>query len=140
MTKGSPAEKWAKANGVKYVYAGSSSSGGTAAVTDKSKLAAPTGINGKVSENRIVLTWNKVSGAKAYRVYKYDSKTGKYLKYKDVSGEKCTVKGLKAGTKYSFKVYALTSENGKFVPQNPSKAFSFTTKDEEEFNDELITL
>lgn len=104
------------------------------------KLAAPTGVKGAVSENKIVLTWNKVSGAKAYRVYKYDPKTGKYLKYKDVGGEKCTVTGLKSGTKYSFKVYALTSENGKFVPQNPSKAVSFTTKDKEEFNDELITL
>lgn len=117
-----------------------SSKSSTSTKSSSTKLAAPTGIKGTVAENRIVLTWNKVSGAKAYRVYKYDPKTGKYLKYKDVGGEKCTVKGLKAGTKYSFKVYALTSENGKFVPQNPSKAVSFTTKDKEEFNDELITL
>lgn len=108
--------------------------------SSKAKLAAPTGIKGTVSEDKIVLKWNEVDGAKAYRVYKYDFKTGKYLKYKDVSGTKCTVKGLKSGTKYSFKVYALTSEKGKFVPQNPSKAVAFTTKDKEEFNDELITL
>lgn len=138
VTKGSDAEKYAKVNGIAYKYNKASTS--SAKPSSPQKLTAPTGIKGTVAENRIVLTWNKVSGAKAYRVYKYDPKTGKYLKYKDVGGEKCTVKGLKAGTKYSFKVYTLTSEKGKFVPQNPSKAVSFTTKDKEEFNDELITL
>ena len=138
VTKGSPAEKWAKENGVKYVYAGSSSTTTTTPnSTNSSKLAAPTGIKGTVSEDKIVLKWNNVSGAKAYRVYKYDSKTGKYLKYKDVGGTQCTVTGLKSGTKYSFKIYALTSENGKFVPQTSSKAVAFTTK---EYNIELITM
>lgn len=153
VTKGSPAEEYCKENGIKYVYVG----GSTPAVTTKEttsttspvaptapKLAAPTGIKGTVSENKIVLNWNNVSGAKAYRVYKYDSKTGKYVKYKDVSGTKCTVTGLKNGTKYSFKVYALTSENGQFVPQTPSKAVSFTTnagkKSADTSNNEYITL
>lgn len=137
VTKGSPAEKWAKANGVKYVYAGSSSTGTNTSTNNSSKLAAPTNIKGSVSENKIVLTWNKVSGAKAYRVYMYNAKTGKYVKYKDVGSEKCTVTGLDGDTKYSFKVYALAVENGKYVPQKPSKAVAFRTK---EYNTDIITL
>lgn len=142
VEKDSIAESYAQDNGIAYKY-GKAPASSTATTntksnsTNSSKLAAPTGIKATVSEEKIVLNWNKVSGAKAYRVYKYDSKTGKYLKYKDVSGTKCTVTGLKSGTKYSFKIYALTSENGKFVPQTPSKAVAFTTK---EYNIDLIIL
>lgn len=39
-----------------------------------------------------------------YRVYKYNDKTGKYEKYKDVTSAKCTVSGLSANTKYKFKM------------------------------------
>lgn len=140
LTKGSPAEEYCKANGIKYVYV----SGKAPAAPAAPKLSAPTGIKGTVSQDKIVLTWNKVSGAEGYRIYKYDEKTGKYLKYKDVKGEKCTVSGLKSSTKYKFKIYALVSENGKFALQTPTGAFSFTTKAakkaDEPFNDELITL
>lgn len=137
VTKGSDGEKYAKSNGIAYKYGTAPKSTSTSTTSTAKKLAAPTGIKGTVSEDKIVLNWNKVDGAKAYRVYKYDSKTGKYVKYKDVSGTKCTVTGLKSGTKYSFKVYALTSENGKFVPQTPSKAVTFTTK---EYNTDYITM
>lgn len=150
VTKGSPAEKYCKENGIKYAY------GNAPAVTTQPKtttppapaaapkLAAPTGIKGTASSDKIVLTWNKVNGAEGYRIYKYDEKSGKYLKYKDVKNEKCTVKGLKSGTKYKFKIYALVSENGKFALQTPTNAFSFTTKSgkkaDEPFDDTLITL
>lgn len=147
VTKGSPAEKYCIENGIKYVYADGSSADTTAtskpAPTVK-KLAAPTGIKGTVSSDKIVLTWNKVDGAEGYRIYKYDEKTGKYLKYKDVKNEKCTVKGLKSNTKYKFKIYALVSEKGEFAVQTPTNAFSFTTKAAkkaaEPFDDTLITL
>lgn len=151
VTKGSPAEKYCKENGIIYVYADGSlvdttatkSTSAPAASTGK-KLAAPTGIKGTASSDKIVLTWNKVDGAEGYRIYKYDEKTGKYLKYKDVKNEKCTVKGLKASTKYKFKIYALVSEKGEFAVQTPTNAFSFTTKAAkkaaEPFDDTLITL
>lgn len=108
---------------------------GSSASTTTTKLAAPKGIKGTVSEDKITLKWNKVSGAKAYRVYKYNSKTGKYVKYKDVTGTTCTVTGLKAGTSYKFKVYALTSKNGKYVQHKASKVVSYKTK---EYNTDYI--
>lgn len=148
VTKGSSAEEYCKENGIKYVYDDGSSADTTAATSTTAptvkKLAAPTGIKGTVSSDKIVLTWNKVDGAEGYRIYKYDEKTGKYLKYKDVKNEKCTVKGLKASTKYKFKIYALVSEKGEFAVQTPTNAFSFTTKAAkkaaEPFDDTLITL
>lgn len=135
VTKGSDAEKYAKNNGIAYKYGKAPSSSTKTSTSTTTKLAAPTGIKGTVSEEKITLKWNKVSGAKAYRVYKYNSKTGKYVKYKDVTGTTCTVTGLKAGTSYKFKVYALTSKNGKYVQQTASKVVSYKTK---EYNTDYI--
>lgn len=114
-----------------------SSSSTKTTTTKTTKLAAPTNVKASASEEKVTLSWSKVSGAKAYRVYKYNSKTGKYVKYKDVTGTKCTVTGLKAGTKYKFKVYTLASKNGKYVQQKASKVVSCTTK---KYNTDEITM
>lgn len=60
----------------------------------------------------ITLKWNKVTGADGYRVFKYNSKTKKYEKLKDVSGTSLKISKLKAGTKYKFKVRAYTKDDG----------------------------
>lgn len=120
VTKGSSAEKWAKANKVKYTYASSSSSGGSA--------AAPANIKASKTNNSVTLTWDKADGADMYRVYKYNDKTGKYEKYKDVKSAKCTISGLKANTKYKFKITAYSKADGKYVKGESSKAVSVTTK------------
>lgn len=97
------------------------------AASTSSKLAAPTGIKTSVSENKIQLSWNKVSGADAYIVYKYDSATKTLKQYKSVTGTTCTVKDLTAGTKYYFKVAALVKTNGKYTLQTKSNYISATT-------------
>lgn len=132
VTKGSPAEEWAKANKVKYTYATSSSSGsksgsGSSSSSDDA-LAAPTGIKSTKTKNTVTLTWNAISGADAYRVYIYDSSKGKYVKYKDVSGTKCTISGLASGTTYKFKVAALEEVKGKYKAGKSSKPVSVKTK------------
>lgn len=119
VTKGSPAEKWAKENKVKYVYAGSSSG----------KAGAPANIKASKTNNSVTLTWDAADGADMYRVYKYNEKTGKYEKYKDVKSAKCTIKGLSANTKYKFKVASYSkNKDGKYVKGGTSKAVSVTTK------------
>lgn len=133
VTKGSPAEEWAKANKVKYTYAAASSKSGSSSSSGSStssgdELAAPTGIKSEKTKNTVTLTWNSVSGADAYRVYIYDSSKGKYVKYKDVSGAKCTVKGLSSGKTYKFKVAALEEVNGKYKAGQLSKPISVKTK------------
>ncbi|MCM1061784.1 MAG: fibronectin type III domain-containing protein [Eubacterium sp.] len=120
VTKGSPAEKWAKANKVKYTYASSSSSSASA--------GAPANFKASKTTNSVTLSWDAVEGADLYRVYKYNPETKKYEKYKDVKSAKCTVSGLKANTKYKFKVTAYDKVNGKYVKGETSKAVSVTTK------------
>ena len=123
VTKGSDAEKYAKKNGVKYKYAGD-----TSGSQSDGKLAAPTGFKASASQTKLTLKWDEVKGADGYRVYMYNSKTGKYEKYQDVIGEECLISGLTKGTKYSFKAAALVKTNGKYTVQTASKAVSVTTK------------
>lgn len=121
VTKGSDAEKYAKKNGIAYKYASSSSS-------SSDKLAAPANFKASKSTNKITLKWDAVEGAEAYKIYMYNAETGKYEKYKTVKSAKCTISGLKKGTKYKFKVVALDSVNGKYKAGKTSKVVSVTTK------------
>lgn len=93
-----------------------------------SKLNAPGGIITTAASNSITLKWNKVSGADGYRIYMYNSAKKKYVKYKSVSGTKCTVSNLKIGTKYNFKITALVKKNGKYYAQKASNKISVSTK------------
>lgn len=128
VTKGSPAEEWAKENKVKYKYASSSGSSGTTGSSSSDSLAAPTGIKASKTSSSVTLSWNSVAGADAYRVYMYDDSTGEYEQYKDVSGTKCTVSGLKSGKTYKFKIAALEETGGKYKAGKRSKAVSVKTK------------
>ena len=57
------------------------------AATANGKLPAPTGITATKSGTKIIIKWDEVDGADAYRVYMYNSKTKKYEKYKNVKSE-----------------------------------------------------
>jgi len=56
----------------------------------------------------VTISWSKVAGAKGYRVYKYDTKTKKWVKVADTTKTTYTVKKLKAGTSYKYAVKAYT--------------------------------
>ena len=56
--------------------------------------------------NSVKLSWKKVEGATAYRIYKYNPKTGKNEIVKNTKSLTYTVTDLKAGTVYEFKVKA----------------------------------
>ena len=97
--------------------------------SSSSKTAAPANFKASKTNNSVTLSWDKADGADMYRVYKYNDKTGKYEKYKDVKSAKCTVSGLKANTKYKFKVVSYSkNKDGKYVKGESSKAVSVTTK------------
>lgn len=115
---GSPAQKWAKEHGIKYKLTSGSSSG---------TLDAPANLDATKTTNSVTLVWDDVTGASAYRVYKYNSSKEKYEKYKDVSSSKCKISDLKPGTKYKFKVVALKKENGKYT-EGEYATISVTTK------------
>lgn len=70
----------------------------------------------------VKLSWSAVKGADGYRVYKYNSSTQKYEKYKDVLTTSCSVTKLKASTTYKFKVTP-----PKFSEQNTTDVISAKT-------------
>ena len=75
----------------------------------------------------VTLKWNKVTGADGYRVYKYNSKTKKYEKLKDVTKTTLKISKLKAGTIYKYKVRAYTKDDGT-IWGDYSKVFETATK------------
>ncbi|MGN0657006.1 MAG: hypothetical protein ACI4KR_09440 [Ruminiclostridium sp.] len=81
------------------------------------KLAKPTSLKASVSGKKITLSWEKVSGAEAYRIYQYDSEKEKYVKVKDITKNKTTITVKKTGT-YKFKISSLDKQDGKFVVGN----------------------
>ncbi|MGN0618993.1 MAG: CAP domain-containing protein [Ruminiclostridium sp.] len=91
------------------------------------KLSKPSSLKASVSGKKITLSWNKVSGADAYRVYRYNATKKKYVKVKDVTGTKISINVSKYGD-YKFLVRSLDKKNGKYILGNYSSV-SVTVKD-----------
>ncbi len=93
------------------------------------KPIATTKITATQTTTTITLKWNKVTGADGYRVYKYNSKTKKYEKLKDVTKTTLKISKLKAGTAYKYKVRAITKDDGSIYGAY-SDVFATATKTE----------
>lgn len=75
--------------------------------------AAPKGFKSyKTESGRMYFSWNKVSNATGYVVYKYDSATKKYVQATKTKNKNCYVGGLTAGKTYKFKVKSYRTVNG----------------------------
>ena len=80
-------------------------------VTYKQTLPAPTVTGGNDSQGRPTLTWNAVSGAAKYEVYRARSRSGEYIKYSTVTGTSYTnTSYIENGNTYYYKVRALKSD------------------------------
>ena len=80
------------------------------------RLKAPTGVKSKKSGSAIKTSWNKVTGASGYVVYRrtYNTKTGKYgswVKVKTTTARSYTDKKAKKGTTYQYSVTAYKSSH-----------------------------
>ncbi len=100
-------------------------------VSGKPIPAAPGGVSvAKSSKNKVKISWNKVSGASGYRVYRSTSKSSGFSKIKTVkSGSTLSYK--KATTrykKYYYKVRAYKTVNGKKIWGTYSKVKAKTLK------------
>lgn len=93
-----------------------------------SKLAAPKNLKAAAGDGKVTLTWDKVTGADAYRVYLYNAKTKKYEAYKLVNGTKATVTGLENGKTYKFKVAAAVKSGKSYKTGTASAAASAKPK------------
>lgn len=79
------------------------------------KLSAPKGFSyDVVSDGKIRLSWNKVSGAEAYVVYRFNASTGEWVKLKSTFNNYLNITGIKSGSSYYYKVAALDKRNGKY--------------------------
>ena len=77
-------------------------------VTYKQTLPAPAVTGGNDSQGRPTLTWNAVTGAAKYEVYRARSKDGDYIKYSTVTGTSYTnTSYIESGSTYYYKVRAL---------------------------------
>ena len=77
-------------------------------VTYKQTLPAPTVTGGNDAQGRPTLTWNAVTGAAKYEVYRARSKDGDYIKYSTVTGTSYTnTSYIESGSTYYYKVRAL---------------------------------
>lgn len=105
---GSTAEVYASANGISFQSTG---------------VIAPTLQTAKNVNGGIQITWNKVSGAKGYRLYR--KTTGGWQKLKDISSGSTiayTDKSVKSGTVYRYQIRVLN--NGKLVSSLSSQSVS----------------
>ncbi len=109
VVKGSDADKIADKYGIEHV----------------SKLPAPNNVAAMGNKSGLILIWNNVYGADAYRVYIYDYSIGKYKKYKDVSSAQCRVTDIEEDTTYKFIVAPLKKVNGKYIAGELSKPVKF---------------
>jgi hypothetical protein len=85
------------------------------------------------TENAIRLNWNKVNGASGYRIYRYNTETGKYEKIKTISdGSTTSYRNgkLQSATVYKYKIQAYKKVNDKTVWGAESEVKSTATKPE----------
>ncbi len=69
----------------------------------------------KQKKTSLRLNWTKASGITGYKIYVYDSSVKKYVLKKTINNPNtvyCTVKGLKAGNTYSFKIATYLTVDG----------------------------
>ena len=84
-------------------------SGQTKAVAQQKPSAPVVKIGNSASSGKPMLTWNAVSGATSYKVYRATSQNGTYSLLGTVTTTSYTNTGAKAGTAYYYKVKAVNS-------------------------------
>ena len=83
-------------------------------ITTATKPAVPSA-TAKAGEGKAVLNWKTVTGATGYVVYMSEKKDSGYKKLGSTGKLSCTVKNLKKGKTYYFKVKAYKTVDGKNV-------------------------
>ena len=98
--------------------------------TDKLVLASVSGFKvSSTSANAVKLTWNKVSNADGYIIYKYDNSKKTWVRVVKTTSNTAsyTVSGLSAATSYRFAVKAYKTVSGTEVTSGSFPQLSATT-------------
>ncbi len=91
------------------------------------KLSAPKKVKAAVSGSKVTISWSKVKGADAYRVYQYNASKKKYVRIKTVKGTKTTVSDLPKGKSY-FKIVAVEKDGKSYIAGNSSDKITVNIK------------
>lgn len=103
-------------------------SGSSATVSAKPIPAIPTDFKAtRYSSTSIKLTWNPVTGASGYVLYKYNTSTQAWDRLRVQTATSYINTGLTNGVTYSYKVRAYRMMNSSPVYGNPSAAISAKT-------------
>ena len=82
----------------------------------------------KLSQNGVKLVWSALSGVDGYIVQVLDNGKWKSVKViKNRTGTSVSITGLKAGTKYTYRVLSYKEQNGKKYAKTYCEAFDITT-------------
>lgn len=101
----------------------------SAVVSAAPKLYAPSGVKAVPDTTTgINISWNKLSGATGYQVWRGTSATGTFTAIGSVTTTSRVSTGLKAGTTYYYKVRAYKEVNGKKIYGDFSAVVSASTK------------
>lgn len=112
VVKDSEAERYASENGIKY---------------SRYKAVEAPEVTAAAEVDSVVLKWNKVNGADAYRVSLLNN--GRFTEYKTTAARMCTVDGLESGKSYTFKVSVLNKiKANKYSELIGSEEITVTTK------------
>lgn len=112
VVKDSAAEKYAQDNGISYSHYKS--------------VDAPE-VTASAETDSVVLKWNRIDGADAYRVSFL--KNGRFAEYKTTTSKMCTVSGLESGKSYTFRVTVLNKlKANKYSELVSSEEITVTTK------------
>lgn len=80
-----------------------------------------------IGKTKVKLTWNKISGASGYQIYKYNNSKRKYTKVKTIkkgSAKNWTSKAAKTTSKVKYKIRAYKKVDGKNIYSSYSKVAS----------------
>lgn len=91
------------------------------------KPAVPS-VKGKADTAKASLSWKEVSGATGYVVYMSEKKDSGYKKMGATKKLSCSIKKLKKGKTYYFKVKAYTKVDGKNIYSGESKVVAVKVK------------
>lgn len=112
-----------KANDKTYLGAFSNK----ASLKYKSTLGKTSKISATSTISSIKLTWKKVTGAKGYTIYRYNSSKKKYERIGATTKLSYTDKKLKSGKKYTYMVKAYVKINGSTYRASGVKYYASTT-------------
>ena len=95
-----------------------------------SQVKSPKQVTASTYTTKMKLTWGKCTGVTGYEIYRSTSKNGTYKKVKTITSNtnSSTITGLKAGTKYYYKVRAYKTVDGQKIYGTFSTVLQTVTK------------